>query len=95
MNVGHGLQYGGYDRYIIPMNIHDSKEVGTDCNMAEYIRKQDRYYTSVMNRYLLLDMPGHDIDPTGIKAARNTDHVFHSDSKVYDYGNLPTDQYPH
>ncbi|GCE88800.1 phosphoethanolamine transferase [Komagataeibacter diospyri] len=92
VNVGHGYQYGGYDQYIIPMIIHDANGVGTYCNMAEQMRNHDGYYTSIMNKYLLLDMLGYDVDPAAMDAARSRDHVLHADSKVYNYNNLPTEK---
>lgn len=95
VGVGHALQYGGYDQYIVPMIIHDSNGRGTYCDMAEHMRNQDGYYTSIMNKYLLLNMLGYDIDPAAIKSVQSTDHILHSDAKIYDYSKLPTAQHPH
>ncbi|AFN56920.1 heptose-I-phosphate ethanolaminephosphotransferase [Zymomonas mobilis] len=85
---GHGLQYGGYDQYNIPMIIGDPTD--KYCHYAEKIRNVDGYYSSLMNKYLLLDMLGYDIDPKVIEADRHTDPVLHSDDKVYQYRDIPT-----
>ncbi|GCE88799.1 hypothetical protein MSKU15_0400 [Komagataeibacter diospyri] len=95
VGMGHGYQYAGYDQYIIPMIIHDTNGVGNYCDMAEQMRNRDGYYTSIMNKYLLLDMLGYDVDPAAMDAVRNKDHVLHSDSKIYDYSNLPTERNRH
>ena len=90
VGVGHGYQYGGYDQYTIPMIIHDSHGTARYCDMAEALRNEDGYYTSIMNKYLLLDMLGYDVDPHYINSMRKSDTILHSDLKVYAYANLPT-----
>lgn len=85
---GHGLQYGGYDQYNIPMIISDPTD--KYCHYAEKLRNVDGYYSSLMNKYLLLDMLGYDVDPKVVEAGRHTDPILHSDDKVYQYRDIPT-----
>ncbi|MFT8451493.1 MAG: phosphoethanolamine transferase [Zymomonas mobilis] len=87
VGMGHGLQYGGYDQYNIPMIVRDP--TGEYCRYVEKLRNVDGYYSSLMNKYLILDMLGYDIDPKVIEEARHTDPILHSDAKVYDYKNIP------
>lgn len=87
VGMGHGLQYGGYDQYNIPMIVRDP--TGEYCRYVEKLRNVDGYYSSLMNKYLILDMLGYDIDPKVIEEARHTDPILHSDDKVYDYKNIP------
>ncbi|ARW16358.1 phosphoethanolamine transferase [Komagataeibacter europaeus] len=84
---GHGIQYGGYDQYKVPVYILDRDR--HYCDMAEGMRNNYGYYTSLMTKYLILDMMGYDIDPEYIKNIQNNDRVLHSDGKVYDYKSIP------
>ncbi|WP_338332922.1 phosphoethanolamine transferase [Acetobacter sp. LMG 32666] len=90
VNKGHGLQFGGLDQYNIPMIIHDGNGNGYYCHMAESLRNDNGYYTSIMNKYLLLDMLGYDTNPQFIQKSKSIDTVLHSDSKMYNYNNIPT-----
>ncbi|KON63606.1 phosphoethanolamine transferase CptA [Komagataeibacter europaeus] len=90
INVGHGLQYGGYAQYRVPVFMLDKSK--KYCQMAEEMRNNDGYYTEVMNKFILLDMMGYTVNPDSISDVRIHDHVLHSDSMTYDYKNLPTEK---
>ncbi|WP_110555519.1 phosphoethanolamine transferase [Komagataeibacter swingsii] len=84
---GHGIQYGGYDQYKVPVYILDKDRYY--CDMADGMRNKDKYYTGLMTKYLLLDMLGYDVDHDYIQNIQDNDRVLHSDGKVYDYKSIP------
>ena len=90
VGVGHAIQYGGYTQYRIPVFLLDESK--KYCQMVENIRNNDGYYTEVMDKFLLLDMLGYDVNPAAIDETKVQDRILHSDGKTYDYKNIPTEK---
>ncbi|MUG05014.1 sulfatase-like hydrolase/transferase [Bombella sp. ESL0378] len=84
---GHGVQYGGKDQYKIPFYIKSN----TDhyCQQAEAMRNSRGQYSSIMTKFLILEMLGYKIKEDTLKSYYNHDEVLHSDGVVYDYDHLP------
>ncbi len=86
----HAIQYGGYTQYRIPVFLLDESK--KYCQMVENIRNNDGYYTEVMDKFLLLDMLGYNVNPAAIEETKVQDRILHSDGKTYDYKNIPTEK---
>ncbi|MBV1833738.1 phosphoethanolamine transferase [Novacetimonas pomaceti] len=87
VGVGHGIQYGGYDQYNVPFLMYDpSKKY---CNIAEEFEEKRGYYSSLVNKYILLSMLGYPFSEPEIEKLIPDDIILHSDSKVYDYKSIP------
>ncbi|PHI96465.1 hypothetical protein BG621_04465 [Parasaccharibacter apium] len=84
---GHSIQYGGKDQYKIPFYIKSN----TDhyCQQAESMRNSRGQYSSIMTKFLILEMLGYKIKEDTLKSYYNHDEVLHSDGVVYDYDHLP------
>lgn len=86
---GHGLMYGGYDQYLIPVMIM-GKNNERWCKKANELRTKYGYFTSIMDKYLILDMLGYQIDKKTIEKEKQKDLILHSDGKIYDYRDVPS-----
>ncbi|PYD47499.1 hypothetical protein C3920_09775 [Novacetimonas pomaceti] len=87
VGTGHGIQYGGYDQYTVPFLMYDpSKKY---CNIAEEFEEKRGYYSSLVNKYILLSMLGYPFSEPEIEKLIPDDIILHSDSKVYDYKSIP------
>ncbi|PYD80804.1 phosphoethanolamine transferase [Komagataeibacter sucrofermentans] len=87
VNQGHGIQFGGYDQYMIPAFIIDKNN--EYCKTANDMRNYENYYTSLFTKYLVLDMLGYNVDSKYIEHIKSNDVVLHSDGEVYNYKDIP------
>ncbi|QCE34455.1 hypothetical protein FAI40_03375 [Acetobacteraceae bacterium] len=84
---GHGLQYGGKD-YFIPV-ILLGKKAEKGCKYLEHLRSEDGYYSSNMNKFLMMRLLGMKADDDWIDREKNPDLVLHMDHKKYPWGQIP------
>lgn len=91
IDVGHGIQYGGANQYIIPLMIKSNFD-NQYCNFIERSRNKNGYISGLMNKFLLAQMLGYTIDAKKLRAEKNNDRVLHSDGKVYDFMKFPSQQ---
>lgn len=89
IDVGHGIQYGGANQYLIPLMIKSNFD-NQYCNFIEQQRNKNGYISGLMNKFLLANMLGYTIDAKKLLAEKNNDRVLHSDGIVYDFMTLPS-----
>ncbi|MFT8468591.1 MAG: phosphoethanolamine transferase [Acetobacter syzygii] len=87
VGVGHGIQFGGYDQYIVPLLIYD--QTNEFCKIAEKFEENRGYYSSLVNKYIILSMLGYNFSESDIERFIPDDIILHSDSKVYNYKSIP------
>lgn len=86
INKGHGLQYGGYDQYKVPLYI---KNVGSNCNDIERYRGENGYINDLAIRALIATMMGYQLSQDYLDDMHKNDFVIHSDAHVYSYDAIP------
>ncbi|WP_085246642.1 sulfatase-like hydrolase/transferase [Gilliamella mensalis] len=74
VNVGHGFSNGSVDQFLIPF-LFISKNPKYNCQYIESFRGSTGYLSGLMNKYILSNLLGYDIDQTIIDKEKNNDRV--------------------
>ncbi|WP_176701311.1 phosphoethanolamine transferase [Gilliamella sp. Gris3-2] len=80
VNVGHGIG-DNVDQFLIPFMFISTNQ-RYNCQFIESFRGQDGYLSGLMNKYILSNLLGYEIDPVILDKEKNNDRVFMPNSSV-------------
>ncbi|WGL99953.1 phosphoethanolamine transferase (plasmid) [Arsenophonus sp. aPb] len=80
VNVGHGLEKGR-DQYLIPF-MYNSTNPNYDCQFIEYFRNKDGFLSGLMNKYILSELLGYEIDKNILRKERQYDRVLTANEDI-------------
>ncbi|MDX7986393.1 phosphoethanolamine transferase [Xenorhabdus sp. 12] len=80
VNKGHGYQKGR-DQYLVPF-MYKSNSQHFGCQFIESFRNKDGYLSGLMNKYILSNLIGYDINPLTLSIERDNDRVLTADESV-------------
>ncbi|WP_050986613.1 phosphoethanolamine transferase [Xenorhabdus nematophila] len=86
VNKGHGYQKGR-EQYFVPF-MYKSNNHHFDCQFIESFRNKDGYLSGLMNKYILSNLIGYDIDPEILKEEKNNDRVLTADESVLPFSQV-------
>ncbi|PHM38143.1 hypothetical protein Xmau_03528 [Xenorhabdus mauleonii] len=80
VNKGHGYQ-NGREQYLIPF-MYKSNNHHFNCQFIESFRNKDGYLSGLMNKYILSNLIGYDINPLTLGTERDNDRVLTADESI-------------
>lgn len=80
VNVGHGF-VKGIDQFLIPFMMISTKNE-FNCQFIESFRATNGYLSGSMNKYILSNLLGYEIEPTILNQEKNNDRVYLSNNTV-------------
>ncbi|PAV02338.1 hypothetical protein CBG25_11540 [Arsenophonus sp. ENCA] len=80
VNVGHGLEKGR-EQYLIPF-MYKSTNKHFNCAFIESFRNKDGYLSGLMNKYILSELLGYDIDKNILRSEREYDRVLTANENI-------------
>ena len=80
VNVGHGF-VKGIDQFLIPFMMISTKNE-FNCQFIESFRATNGYLSGLMNKYILSNLLGYEIEPTILNQEKNNDRVYLSNNTV-------------
>ncbi|MCO6551289.1 MAG: phosphoethanolamine transferase [Gilliamella sp.] len=80
VNVGHGIG-DNVDQFLIPFMFISTNQ-RYNCQFIESFRGPDGYLSGLMNKYILSNLLGYEIDPAILDKEKNNDRVFMPNSSV-------------
>ena len=80
VNVGHGIG-DNIDQFLIPFMFISTNQ-RYNCQFIESFRGPDGYLSGLMNKYILSNLLGYEIDPAILDKEKNNDRVFMPNSSV-------------
>ncbi|MDC9597905.1 sulfatase-like hydrolase/transferase [Xenorhabdus anantnagensis] len=86
VNKGHGYQKGR-DQYLVPF-MYKSNDDKYNCQFIESFRNKDGYLSGLMNKYILSELIGYDIEPSILNRERNNDRVLTADESVLPFSQI-------
>ncbi|MDC9590953.1 phosphoethanolamine transferase [Xenorhabdus sp. XENO-10] len=86
VNKGHGYQKGR-DQYLVPF-MYKSNDDKYNCRFIESFRNKDGYLSGLMNKYILSELIGYDIEPSILNRERNNDRVLTADESVLPFSQI-------
>ncbi|WP_244182438.1 phosphoethanolamine transferase [Xenorhabdus beddingii] len=86
VNKGHGYQKGR-NQYLVPF-MYKSNNHQYNCQFIESFRNKDGYLSGLMNKYILSNLIGYDIEPSILNKERNNDRVLTADESVLPFSQI-------
>ncbi|WP_245737406.1 sulfatase-like hydrolase/transferase [Xenorhabdus japonica] len=86
INKGHGYQKGR-DQYLVPF-MYKSNDSQYNCQFIESFRNKDGYLSGLMNKYILSELIGYDIEPSILNREKNNDRVLTADESVLPFSQI-------
>ncbi|WP_232326261.1 phosphoethanolamine transferase [Xenorhabdus hominickii] len=86
VNKGHGYQKGR-EQYLVPF-MYKSNNHQYNCQLIESFRNEGGYLSGLMNKYILSNLIGYDIDPSILNKERNNDRVLTADESVLPFSQV-------
>ncbi|WP_275371705.1 phosphoethanolamine transferase [Xenorhabdus bovienii] len=80
VNKGHGYEKGR-EQYLVPF-MYKSNNPKYKCQFIESFRNKDGYLSGLMNKYILSNLIGYDIEPSILNRERDNDRVLTADESV-------------
>ncbi|WP_141672727.1 MULTISPECIES: sulfatase-like hydrolase/transferase [unclassified Gilliamella] len=80
VNVGHGIG-DNVDQFLIPFMFISTNQ-RYNCQFIESFRGSDGYLSGLMNKYILSNLLGYEIDPAILNKEKNNDRVFMPNNSV-------------
>lgn len=80
VNVGHGIG-DNVDQFLIPFMFISTNQ-RYNCQFIESFRGTNGYLSGLMNKYILSNLLGYEIDPAILDKEKNNDRVFMPNSRV-------------
>jgi glucan phosphoethanolaminetransferase (alkaline phosphatase superfamily) len=81
VNVGHGVNNTNVDQFLIPFMFISTND-RYNCQFIESFRNPTGYLSGLMNKYILSNLLGYNVDQTILNKEKNNDRVFMPDGKV-------------
>ncbi|OCG74517.1 hypothetical protein A9G42_09815 [Gilliamella sp. Nev6-6] len=81
VNVGHGVSSTNVDQFLIPFMFISTND-RYNCQFIESFRSPTGYLSGLMNKYILSNLLGYDVDQTILNKEKNNDRVFMPDGSV-------------
>ncbi|QCE34456.1 hypothetical protein FAI40_03380 [Acetobacteraceae bacterium] len=85
--AGHAILRGAKD-YEIPVVLLGDRSQ-ENCDYLESLRSEDGWYSSNMNKFLMMRLLGMEGDQNWIKNEKDPDLVYHTDNEIYRWGEIP------
>ncbi|MEG0280269.1 MAG: phosphoethanolamine transferase [Morganella sp. (in: enterobacteria)] len=86
VNKGHGFKKGR-EQYLIPFMFY-SKNNDFDCLFIESFKNKDGWLSGLMNKYILSEMLGYEIDEKFINEDKNNDRVLNANNQVQKFSTI-------
>ncbi|MCO6538299.1 MAG: sulfatase-like hydrolase/transferase [Gilliamella sp.] len=86
VNVGHGIG-DNIDQFLIPFMFISTNQ-RYNCQFIESFRGSDGYLSGLMNKYILSNLLGYEIDQGTLDKEKNNDRVFMPNSRVMPFSKL-------
>ncbi|WP_334468723.1 sulfatase-like hydrolase/transferase [Arsenophonus sp. PmNCSU2021_1] len=86
VNVGHGFEKG-IEQYLIPF-MYKSTNLQYNCQFIESFRNKDGYLSGLMNKYILSDLLGYEVDKNILIKEREYDRVLTPDEIVLPFSSI-------
>lgn len=86
VNVGHGIG-DNVDQFLIPFMFISTNQ-RYNCQFIESFRGPNGYLSGLMNKYILSNLLGYEIDPAILDKEKNNDRVFMPNSSVMPFSKL-------
>ncbi|MDC9614412.1 phosphoethanolamine transferase [Xenorhabdus khoisanae] len=86
VNKGHGYQKGR-EQYLVPF-MYKSNSHQYNCQFIESFRNKNGYLSGLMNKYILTNLIGYEIEPSILNKERNNDRVLTADESVLPFSQL-------
>lgn len=83
---GHGFEKGK-EQYLIPFMFY-SKNNEFNCSFIESFRNKDGWLSGIMNKYILSQMLGYEIDEKFINEDKNNDRVLNANNQVKKFSTI-------
>ncbi|QBY44376.1 Phosphoethanolamine transferase EptC [Arsenophonus nasoniae] len=80
VNVGHGLEKGR-EQYLIPF-MYKSTNNRFNCDFIESFRNKDGYLSGLMNKYILSELLGYEIDKNILRNEREYDRILTANENI-------------
>nr|WP_082212104.1 sulfatase-like hydrolase/transferase [Gilliamella apicola] len=81
VNVGHGVNNTNVDQFLIPFMFISTND-RYNCQFIESFRNPTGYLSGLMNKYILSNLLGYNVDQTTLNKEKNNDRVFMPDGSV-------------
>ncbi|OCG34654.1 hypothetical protein A9G29_03075 [Gilliamella sp. Fer2-1] len=81
VNVGHGVNNTNVDQFLIPFMFISTND-RYNCQFIESFRNPTGYLSGLMNKYILSNLLGYNVDQTILNKEKNNDRVFMPDGRV-------------
>ncbi|MBD2786627.1 phosphoethanolamine transferase [Xenorhabdus sp. DI] len=86
INKGHGYQKGR-EQYLVPF-MYKSNNHHYNCQFIESFRNKDGYLSGLMNKYILSNLIGYEIESSILKKEKNNDRVLTADESVLPFSQV-------
>ncbi|HGJ5865061.1 MULTISPECIES: phosphoethanolamine transferase [Arsenophonus] len=86
VNVGHGLKKGR-EQYLIPF-MFKSTNPNYDCHFIDSFRNKNGYLSGLMNKYILSELLGYEIDKSTLTKEREYDRVLTANEDVVAFSDI-------
>ncbi|PHM63667.1 phosphoethanolamine transferase [Xenorhabdus ishibashii] len=86
VNKGHGYQKGK-EQYLVPF-MYKSNNHQYNCQFIESFRNKDGYLSGLMNKYILSNLMGYDINQSILNKEKNNDRVLAADESVIPFSQI-------
>lgn len=86
VNVGHGLKKGK-EQYLIPF-MYKSTDPNYNCHFIESFRNKNGYLSGLMNKYILSELLGYEIDKSILIKEREYDRVLTANEDVIPFSDI-------